>query len=42
VVLGSNATDTLTLGLTLANTDVISIAASSTSVSFSAFGSELS
>ena len=42
VVLGSNATDTLTLGLTLANTDIISIAASSTSVSFSAFGSELS
>jgi len=42
VVLGSNATDTLTLGLTLANTDVISIAASSTSVSFNAYGSELS
>jgi hypothetical protein len=42
VVLGSNATDTLTLGITLANTDVISIAASSTSVSFNAYGSELS
>jgi hypothetical protein len=42
IVLGSNATDTLTLGITLANTDVISIAASSTSVSFSAFGSEIS
>ena len=42
VLLGSNATDTLTLGVTLANTDIISIAASSTSVSFSAFGSEIS
>jgi hypothetical protein len=41
VVLGSNATDTLTLGVTLATTDVISIAASSTSVSFNAFGSEI-
>jgi hypothetical protein len=42
VVLGSNATDTLTLGITLATTDVISIAASSTSVSFNAYGSEIS
>jgi hypothetical protein len=42
VVLGSNATDTYTLGITLATTDIISIAASSTSVSFNAFGSELS
>jgi hypothetical protein len=41
VVLGSNATDTLTIGLTLAASDVISIAASSTSVSFNAFGSEI-
>jgi len=42
VLLGSNATDTLTLGITLATTDVISIAASATSVSFNAFGSEIS
>ena len=42
VVLGSNATDTLTLGLTLATTDIISIAASSASVSFNAYGSEIS
>jgi hypothetical protein len=42
VVLASNATDTLTLGLTFATTDVLSIAASSTSVSFNAFGSEIS
>jgi len=42
IVLGSNSTDTLTLGVTLANTDILSIAASSTSVSFSAFGSEIS
>ena len=42
VLLGSNATDTLTLGLTLATTDIISIAASSASVSFNAYGSEIS
>jgi len=42
VTLGSNSTDTLTLGLTLANSDIISIAASSTSVSFNAYGSEIS
>ena len=39
VSLPAAATDTLTLGITLANTDVISIAASSTAVSFNAFGS---
>jgi hypothetical protein len=41
VSIGANATDTLTLGLTLATTDVLSIAASSTSVSFNAYGSEI-
>lgn len=42
VSLPGNASDTLTLGITLANTDVISIAASATTVAFNAFGSELS
>jgi len=35
-------TTTLTLGITLANTDVLSIYASSATLSFNAFGSELS
>lgn len=42
VVLPAGTSDPFTLGVTLATTDVISIAASSTSVSFNAFGSELS
>jgi glucose-6-phosphate dehydrogenase assembly protein OpcA len=42
VSLPGNATDTLTLGVTLAATDVITIYASSANFSFSAFGSELS
>lgn len=36
-----NATDTLTLGITLATTDVITVYASSANFSFSAFGSEI-
>ena len=42
VSLPGNATDTLTLGLTLAATDVITVYASSTSLAFQAFGSEIS
>jgi hypothetical protein len=41
ISLPGTATDTLTLGITLATTDIISIAASSTSVSFNAYGSEI-
>lgn len=41
VSLSGNATDTLTLGLTLGATDVITIYASSASMSFAAFGSEI-
>ena len=42
VSLPGNASDTLTLGITLAATDVITVYASSADFSFSAFGSELS
>lgn len=42
VSLPANATDTLTLGVTLAATDVITVYASSANFSFGAFGSELS
>jgi glucose-6-phosphate dehydrogenase assembly protein OpcA len=42
VSIPANTTDTLTLGLTLATTDVITVYASSTSFSFNAYGSELS
>jgi hypothetical protein len=42
VSLPANSTDTLTLGLTLATTDVITVYASSTAVSFNAYGSEIS
>lgn len=42
VSLPANATDTLTLGLTLGAADVITVYASSANFSFSAFGSELS
>ena len=41
ISLPATATDTLTLGMTLATTDIVSIAASSTSVSFNAYGSEI-
>jgi hypothetical protein len=37
-----NTTVTLTLGITLATTDVVSVYASSTGLSFNAFGSEIS
>lgn len=40
--LPANSTDTLTLGITLAATDVITVGASSANFSFSAFGSEIS
>lgn len=42
VSLPANTTDTLTLGITLATTDVITVFASSTAVAFNAFGSEIS
>lgn len=42
VAISANDTTTITLGITLAATDVITVYASSTSMSFSAFGSELS
>ena len=42
VVIAANDTTVLTLGITLAATDVITVYASSTSFSFSAFGSEIS
>jgi len=42
VSIPANTTDTLTLGLTLAATDVITVYASSANFSFAAFGSELS
>lgn len=41
VSLPANATDTLTLGVTVAATDVISVFASSATMSFNAFGSEI-
>jgi len=40
--LPGNASDTLTLGVTLAATDVLSVYASTADFSFNAFGSELS
>ena len=42
VSLPGNATDTLTLGITLAATDVVTVFASAATFSFNAFGSELS
>jgi len=42
VSLPANASDTLTLGLTLNATDVITVYASSANFSFAAFGSEIS
>lgn len=40
--LTGNSTDTITLGITLATTDVITVYASTANFSFSAYGSELS
>lgn len=42
ISLPANTTDTLTLGLTLATTDVVTVYASSANFSFNAYGSELS
>ena len=42
VSLPANASDTLTLGVTVDATDIISVYASSTDISFNAFGSEIS
>ena len=42
VSLPANATDTLTLGVTLGATDVITVYASSATMSFNAYGSEIS
>ena len=42
VVIAANDTTALTLGITLATTDVVTIYASSASMSFAAFGSEIS
>ena len=42
VSLPGNASDTLTLGVTLGATDVITVYASAATFSFNAFGSELS
>lgn len=39
--LAANSTTALTLGITLATTDVISVYASDTNAAFSAFGSEI-
>ena len=41
VSLPANASDTLTLGLTLGATDVITVYASTATMSFAAFGSEI-
>ena len=41
VSLPANATDTLTLGLTLGAADIITVYASTATMSFSAFGSEI-
>jgi hypothetical protein len=38
----ANDTTALTLGITLATTDVVTVYASTTTISFSAFGSEIS
>lgn len=40
VTLAANATDTWTVGITLATTDVITVQASTTTVTFQAFGQE--
>jgi hypothetical protein len=42
ISLPANTSDTLTLGLTLGDTDVVTVYASSANFSFNAYGSELS
>jgi hypothetical protein len=42
IAIAANDTTALTLGITLANTDVVTIYASAATMSFSAFGTELS
>jgi len=42
ISLPANTTDTLTLGLTLDATDVVTVYASTATMSFNAFGSEIS
>jgi hypothetical protein len=42
VAIAANDTTAITLGLTLATTDVVTVYASSTSLSFNAYGSEIS
>ena len=42
ISLPANTTDTLTLGITLATTDVVTVYASATAVAFNAYGSEIS
>jgi len=41
VSLPANASDTLTLGITLGATDIVTVYASTATMSFSAFGSEI-
>ena len=41
VSLPANASDTLTLGITLGATDIVTVYASTASMSFAAFGSEI-
>ena len=41
IAIAANDTTALTLGITLATTDVVTVYASSATVSFSAFGSEI-
>jgi hypothetical protein len=42
ITVGANDTTTLTLGLTLATTDVITVYASTSTIAFNAYGSEIS
>jgi hypothetical protein len=42
IAIAANDTTALTLGLTLATTDIVTVYASSATMSFSAFGSEIS
>jgi hypothetical protein len=42
IAIAANDTTALTLGITLANTDVVTVYASAATMSFSAFGTELS
>lgn len=42
VTVGANDTTTITLGITLATTDVITVYASTANIAFNAYGSEIS